>query len=208
MRTSDAGDWLMVKINLLPHRQIKRAERQREFGLMATGVAVAAIAVIFLGWTYINANLSAQQERNARLDKAIAVLDKEIADIKKLQGEIQSLLARKAVVENLQTSRSQAVVILDQVARQLPNGIILKSIKQQASTVTLQGLADTQARVSTLSKNLEDSTTWVEGTPVIGEIKSVTINNIKQNEFTLNFNLKMHQPISDKTPSIQKAEVK
>lgn len=198
----------MVRINLLPHRQLKRAERQREFGLMATGVAVAAAAVIFLGWTYINANLSAQQERNARLDKAIVLLDKEIADIKKLQGEIKSLLARKAVVENLQTSRSQAVVILDQVARQLPNGIILKSIKQQANNVTLQGLADTQARVSTLSKNLEDATTWVEGTPIIGEIKSVIVNNIKQNDFTLNFNLKTHQPVDDKTSNAQKTGAK
>ncbi len=197
----------MVRINLLPHRQIKRAERQREFGLMAAGVAIAAAAVIFLGWTLINSNLSAQQERNARLDKAILVLDKEIADIKKLQGEIKSLLARKAVVENLQTSRSQAVVILDQVARQLPNGIILKSIKQQANTVTLQGLADTQARVSTLSKNLEDATAWVEGTPIIGEIKSVTVNNIKQNEFILSFNLKTLQT-EDKTQSAQKVGAK
>ena len=198
----------MVRINLLPHRQIKRAERQREFGLMAIGVAIAAAAVVFLGWTYINANLTAQQERNARLNKAIAALDIQISDIKKLQTEIKSLLARKAVVENLQTSRSQAVVILDQVARQLPNGIILKSIKQQGNTVTLQGLADTQARVSTLSKNLEDATSWVDGTPVIGEIKSVILNNIKQNDFTLTFNLKMQQPIDDKAPGTIKAETK
>lgn len=198
----------MIRINLLPHRQIKRAERQREFGLMAAGVAVLAATVIFLGWTYINSNLSAQQERNARLDKAIASLDKEIADIKKLQAEIKSLLARKAVVENLQTSRSQAVVILDLVARQLPNGIVLKSIKQQANTVTLQGLADTQARVSSLSKNLEDASNWIDGTPIIGQIKSVTVNNIKQNDFTLNFNLKTQQPVDDKMLNSQTARVK
>ena len=198
----------MVRINLLPHRQIKRAQRQRQFGLMATAVALLAAAVIFFGWTYINSKLSAQQERNARLDKAIALLDKEITDIKKLQAEIKSLLARKAVVENLQTSRSQAVVILDLVARQLPNGIILKSIKQNTNTVTLQGLADTQARVSTLSKNLEDATNWVDGTPIIGQIKSVTVNNIKQNDFTLNFNLKTQQPLYDKTLNSHTAGVK
>ncbi len=198
----------MVRINLLPHRQIKRAQRQRQFGLMATAVALLAAAVIFFGWTYINSKISAQQERNARLDKAIALLDKEITDIKKLQAEIKSLLARKAVVENLQTSRSQAVVILDLVARQLPNGIILKSIKQNTNTVTLQGLADTQARVSTLSKNLEDATNWVDGTPIIGQIKSVTVNNIKQNDFTLNFNLKTQQPLYDKTLNSHTAGVK
>lgn len=191
----------MIRINLLPHRQIKRAERQREFGLMAAGVAIAAAAIVFAGWAYLDGRLSSQNERNGRLNAEITKLDKEIASIKVLQGEIKSLLERKGVVENLQTSRGQAVVILDQVARQLPNGIILKSIKQHANTVTLQGLADTQARVSTLSKSLEDATLWVDGTPVIGEIKSVTVNNIKQNDFTLSFNLKAQKAPDDKTPN-------
>ncbi len=198
----------MLRINLLPHRQIKRAERQREFGLMAVGTGVVAIAIIFLGWTYLSSQLSAQQARNARLDIAIATLDQEIADIKKLQTEIKSLLERKAVVENLQISRSQAVVILDQVARQLPNGIIIKNIKQTGNTVMLQGLADTQARVSTLSKNLEDTKAWVEGTPVIGEIKSVIVNNIKQNDFSLSFNLKAQKPADEKALGMDKAGVK
>lgn len=198
----------MVRINLLPHRQIRRAERQREFGLMAAGVAVAAAAVIFLGWTYINSELSAQNERNSRLDKAIAVLDKEIADIKKLQGEIKSLLARKTIVENLQMSRSQAVGILDEVARQMPDGIVIKSIKQQGDIVTLEGLADTQARVSTLSHNLEVLDSFVSGTPVIGEIKSVIINNVKQNDFNLSFNLKTQQVADDKAPGSHKMGAK
>ncbi len=198
----------MVKINLLPHRQIRRAERQREFGLMAIGVAVAAAAVIFLGWTYISSELSAQNERNSRLDKAIAVLDKEIADIKKLQGEIKSLLARKTIVENLQMSRSQAVGILDEVARQMPDGIVIKSIKQQGDMVTLEGLADTQARVSTLSHNLEVLDNFISGTPTIGEIQSVIINNVKQNNFNLSFNLKTQQVADDKAPRSQKVGAK
>lgn len=198
----------MLRINLLPHRQIKRAERQREFGLMAIGTAIVAAAIIFLGWTYLSTQLSAQQERNARLDKAIATLDQEIADIKKLQAEIKSLLERKAIVENLQISRSQAVVILDQVARQLPNGIVIKNIKQTGNTVMLQGLADTQARVSTLSKNLEDTKDWIDGTPIIGEIKSVIVNNIKQNDFSISFNLKSQTPADQKAPGIDKAGVK
>lgn len=189
----------MVRINLLPHRQLKRAARQREFGVMAVGTAIIAGVIIFLGWTYLSAQLSTQNDRNTRLDTAIKKLDQEIADIKKLQTDIKSLLERKAIVENLQISRSQAVVILDQVARQLPNGIIIKNIKQTGTLVTLQGLADTQARVSTLSKNLEDTKQWVDGTPVIGEIKSVMINNIKQNDFTLSFNLKTQKPSDDKT---------
>jgi type IV pilus assembly protein PilN len=178
----------MMRINLLPHRQIKRAERQRQFGLMALMVAVAAGAVVFSGWTFLGSQKSAQLERNGRLEKAIASLDKEIADIKDLKDQINNVLERKQVVENLQTNRSQAVVILDEITRQLPEGLYLKSIKQKGNLITLEGIADTNARVATLVRNLSVSN-WMES-PNLIEIKSLTVNNIKQNEFMLNVSLK------------------
>jgi type IV pilus assembly protein PilN len=178
----------MMRINLLPHRQIKRAERQRQFGLMALMAAVAAGAVVFSGWTFLGAQKSSQLERNGRLEKAIASLDKEIADIKNLKDQISNVLERKHIVENLQTNRSQAVVILDELTRQLPEGLYLKSIKQVGNQITLQGVADTNARVATLVRNLSVSN-WLES-PNLVEIKSLTVNNIKQNEFTLNVSLK------------------
>ena len=178
----------MMRINLLPHRQIKRAERQREFGLMALMAAGAACAVIFLGWKFLGAQKDSQLERNGRLEKAITSLDKEIADIKDLKDQISNVLARKQIVENLQTNRSQSVVILDELTRQLPEGLYLKSIKQTGNSITLEGVADTNARVATLVRNLSVSN-WMES-PNLVEIKSITVNNIKQNEFVLNVSLK------------------
>jgi type IV pilus assembly protein PilN len=178
----------MMRINLLPHRQIKRAERQREFGLMGLMAAGAACAVIFLGWQFLGAQKSSQLERNGRLEKAITSLDKEIADIKDLKDQISNVLERKQIVENLQTNRSQSVVILDELTRQLPEGLYLKSIKQTGNLITLEGVADTNARVATLVRNLSVSN-WMES-PILVEIKSIIVNNIKQNEFTLNVSLK------------------
>ena len=96
----------MMRINLLPHRQIKRAERQRQFGLMALFAAVLASAIVFVGWTYLGSKKQTQLDRNARLEKAIAQLDIEIADISELKGQINNVLERKQIVENLQTNRT------------------------------------------------------------------------------------------------------
>lgn len=192
----------MMRINLLPHRQIKRAERQRQFGLMALLTGVAAAAIVFAGWTYLGAQKTAQLERNARLEQAISKLDKEIADIKDLKDQISNVLDRKQVVENLQTNRSQAVVVLDEITRQLPEGLYLKSIKQAGNLITLEGVADTNARVATLVRNLGVSN-WMES-PNLVEIKTTTLNGIKQNDFTLTVNLKVQkveESSTKKTPS-------
>ncbi len=181
----------MMRINLLPHRQLKRAERQRQFGLMALMAAVVAAAVIFMGWTYLSAKKDAQVERNGRLEQAISQLDKEIADIKNLKDQISNVLERKQIVENLQTNRSQSVVILDELSRQLPEGLYLKSIRQQGNLITLEGVADTNARVATLVRNLSVSN-WMES-PNLIEIKAMTLNGIKQNDFTLNVSLKVQK---------------
>jgi type IV pilus assembly protein PilN len=193
----------MVRINLLPHRQVKRAEKQRQFGLMALATVVVASTLVFMGWSVINARKEAQDDRNRRLDDAIVKLDSEIKDIKELKDQINSVLERKQIVENLQTNRSQAVVVLDEIARQLPEGIFIKSIKQQGSAIEIQGVADTNARVATLVRNLTAST-WMES-PNLVEIKSITLNNLKQNEFTLNVSLRAPQVDAEKDAQAKKA---
>lgn len=185
----------MVRVNLLPHRQIRRAERQRQFGLMAVFTAVLAAAIVFAGWTFLSAKKQNQLDRNARLEQAIAQLEIEIADIKDLKAQISNVLERKQIVETLQTNRSQAVVVLDELARQLPEGLYLKSIKQVGNVITLEGVADTNARVATLVRNLEVSN-WLEK-PVLIEIKTSAINGIKQNDFMMNVNLKVQKPEED-----------
>lgn len=179
----------MIRVNLLPHRQIKREARQREFGLMVGFATIAAAVIIFMGWTFIDGRIDAQTERNGRLDLAIVKLDKEIADIKDLKDQISAMLERKQVVENLQTNRSQAVVVLDELSRQMSDGMYLKTIKQQGNVISIEGVADTNARVATLVRNLSASQ-WMES-PNLVEIKSVVINSLKQNAFTLTVNLKV-----------------
>jgi type IV pilus assembly protein PilN len=181
----------MIRVNLLPHRQLKREARQRQFGLMAAFTAIAASAVVFMAYTVINARIDSQSERNARLDAAIVKLDKEIKDIQDLKDQITAMLERKQVVENLQTNRSEAVVVFDELSRQLPEGMYLKSIKQVGDVITLEGVADTNARVATLVRNYNDSK-WLES-PGLVEIKSVTANGQKQNVFTLTVKLKAPQ---------------
>lgn len=185
----------MIRVNLLPHRQIRREARQREFGLMALFSAIAAAVIIFLGYTFISGKIDAQIERNARLDAAIVKLDKEIADIKDLKDQISTMLERKQVVENLQTNRSQAVIVLDELSRQLPEGMYLKTIRQQGNVISIEGIADTNARVATLVRNLSTSN-WME-LPSLVEIKSVVVNTLKQNAFALNVNIKVPKVEAD-----------
>lgn len=178
----------MIRVNLLPHRQIRREAKQREFGLMALFSAIAACTVLFMAYTIINGRVDSQLERNGRLNNAIAKLDKEIADIKDLREQISAMLERKQVVENLQTDRSQAVIVFDELSRQLPEGMYYKSIKQEGKVITIEGIADTNARVATLVRNFNQSQ-WLES-PILIEIKAVTVGAQKQNLFTLKVSLK------------------
>jgi type IV pilus assembly protein PilN len=182
----------MIKVNLLPHRQIRRAERQREFGLMASLVAIAAAAILFVSWSYVGAQMRSQQERNQRLQDEMVRLDKEIAVIGTLKEQIKHVLERKQIVEGLQSDRNQAVQILDELARLLPEGVSLKSIKQVEDEIELKGVADTNARVASLVHNLSDSA--IIHNPNLVEIKASTNQqDLKQYEFVLRIMLKPEQ---------------
>lgn len=181
----------MIRINLLPHRQIKRAERQRQFNLMLVATVVLAGAIIFMGNTYIGAKISSQNERNQRLEAANAKLDKEIEEIKELKSQIGSVLERKQIVENLQTNRSQAVVVLDEISRQLPEGTYLKLISQKGNVIDLEGVADTNARVATLVRSMSNSQ-WMEQ-PILVQIQAINIGNVRYNDFKMNVKLKAQQ---------------
>jgi type IV pilus assembly protein PilN len=178
----------MIKVNLLPHRQIKRAERQREFGLMASLVAIAAAAILFVSWSYIHNKIQTQQSRNQRLQDEMVRLDKEIAIIASLKEQIKHVLERKQIVEGLQSDRNQAVLILDELARKLPEGVFLKSVKQLQDEIELKGVADTNARIATLVHSLSESA--IMHNPNLVEIKANTnALGIKEYEFVLRVSL-------------------
>ena len=116
-----------------------------------------ALAVVGLGHVVIAARIDNQNSRNNLLKGEIAKLDEQIKEIDRLRDQTQALLARKQVVETLQANRTEAVHLLDQLVRQLPDGVYLKSVKQNGTRVTLTGYAQSNARVSTLMRNIEGS---------------------------------------------------
>jgi len=175
----------VIRINLLPHRELKRLARQRHFYIQAGMTVGLGLLIVFFVHGILSARISYQTERNQYLEKEIAILDTQIAEIKKLKEQIQVLLARKKVVESLQTDRSETVHLLDQLVRQLPEGVYLKGIKETGNRVDLTGYAQTNARVSTLLRNLE-STPQFEA-PNLVEIKSVIQGTNRLSEFNLNF---------------------
>lgn len=177
----------MIRINLLPHREEKRLARQRQFYVLAAGVAVLSGLLVLAVHGAIDGRISYQNSRNQYLDQQIASLDQQIAEIKKLKDQTQALLARKKVVETLQTNRSLVVHLMDQLVRQLPEGIYLKSISEKGDVVTLTGYAQSNARVSTLMRNL-DASPWLES-PELIEIKAATVNGQRANEFSLTVKL-------------------
>jgi type IV pilus assembly protein PilN len=162
---------------------MRRAKSQREFNVMLVGASVTGLAILVLGQTYIANAISEQEARNARLNSAIVSYDKDLVEIKALKSKIHDVIERKKVVENLQANRSQAVILLDEITRKLPEGVYLKSIKQQGQNINIVGVADTNARVATLVRTLNESV-YLES-PNLVEIKSESLNNARQNIFTL-----------------------
>ena len=184
----------MIRINLLPHREQKRQARQRQFVSIAMGLAILGLAVVGLVHVVFATQIENQSSRNKLLKDEIAKLDEQIKEIDRLREQTQALLSRKQVVETLQTNRTEAVHLLDQMVRQLPDGIYLRSLRQVGAKVTAVGYAQSNARVSTLMRNIESSP-WLTQ-PELVEIKSVAAPGAKDkdapkvNEFTLTFLIK------------------
>ena len=177
----------MIRVNLLPHRAEKRKARQLQF--IVFGVISLILGVVLVSFVHvaISTQISYQERRNTFLKQNIAILDKQIAEIKKLREQTQALLARKTVVENLQSTRSDVVHLLDQMLRILPDGVYLKSLKQTGYKIAIVGYAQSSARVSTLMRSIEDSP-WLD-TPVLIEVHATTVGGERLSEFSLNFNL-------------------
>jgi type IV pilus assembly protein PilN len=192
----------VIRINLLPHREQKRQERRKYFFITAGVVAVISMVVVGLVHVYFANEVDTQDERNKFLKGENAKLDKEIEEIAKLKEETDRLLARKQVIEKLQGDRAEPVILLDQLARRVPDGVYLIRVKQEGSKVTVGGYAQSSARVSTLMRNI-DSSNWMESSELV-EIKAVTVANRRLNEFSLYF--KMKRPSADEAK--KKAEAK
>jgi type IV pilus assembly protein PilN len=185
-----------ARINLLPHRS-ERRKRARQHFMTVSGMTVGlGILVAFLIYQFYARQIEVQNDRNTFLANEIKKLDKDIADINELRNQIQALLARKQIIETLQADRAQTVHLLEQLVRQMPEGVYLKSMKQSGAKVHIVGYAQSNARVSTLMRNIEASP-WL-AQPVLVEVKAANVEKRRVSEFNMFLNLKRAEPAKDK----------
>jgi type IV pilus assembly protein PilN len=177
----------MIRINLLPHREQKRQARQHRYLALLGIVFLSAAGVVAAGSFILSTRVDTQTERNQFLTDENAKLDREIAEIERLKAEKDALLARKQVVERLQSNRSESVKIVDQLVRQTPEGVYLKDIVQTDDKLALTGYAQSNARVSTLMRNLNDSEVFEQ--PLLIEVKAAQVGNQRLAEFNLNIKI-------------------
>ena len=186
----------MIRVNLLPHREEKRKARRTQFYAMSGMVVVLAGLIWFFGFLTIGRWITAQDEKNEFLKKEIAVLDKDIAEIKRLKEQTEIMLSRNRVIESLQATRAETVHLFTELARQVPEGVFLKNVKQTGRRITLNGYAQANARVSELMQKL-DASPLLER-PVLIEIKAATIDRRRLSEFLMTVEITQQTATTDK----------
>ena len=183
----------MIRINLLPHREAKRKQKQAAFIAMLVLGGLLGVAVVLMVGGWNASRIAIQEQRNAVLSAENAQLDKKIKDIATLKEEINALKSRQQAVEDLQGDRNQPVYLFDELVRQTPEGVYLKGFEQDGQRVILNGYAQSQERVAELLRNLSGNSPWLER-PDLTEVKAATLTQgkivRKAVEFTLAVNIK------------------
>jgi type IV pilus assembly protein PilN len=151
----------VILINLLPHREAARKRRRETFNATLALSALFGGLLVGLGFLWYQNQISDQQERNAFLTKEVAVLDGQIKEIANIEAEIKALTERQKAVEDLQADRNLPVHLLNELVMQLPDGTYITSLKQENQLVTIQGVAQSNERISELLRNLANNTPWL-----------------------------------------------
>lgn len=186
----------MILINLLPHREERRQRRKQAFyaGLGLAAVVGALIVALWFG--VLQQLISNQQDRNNYLTAEIKKLEEQIKDIATLKAEIEALKARQKAVENLQTDRNMPVHLLNELVKQTPEGVYLMAIKQSGQTVTVNGIAQTNERVSEFLRNTAYNSEWVQK-PELVEIKAASVQTATREQkrlFDFSVRLSLKRP--------------
>ena len=186
----------MIRINLLPHREEKRKARRQQFYAYLGLVAVIAGLIWFLGFSAINRYIAIQEGKNAYIEKEIVDLKKQIEEISKLKEETDALLKRKQVIETLQGNRAETVHVFDELLRRVPDGVRITSFIENGTAFDISGESVSEARVSTLMRNLEDSPLFQQVTPL--EIRSITASNGRSlYSFQMKMNIERQASVQD-----------
>lgn len=152
----------MANINLLPWREAERSRRQKEFGIMLALGLLLALATAFYMHIYVEGLIDYQNSRNAYLEGEIAQLNRKIAEIRELEKTKANLIARMNIIQQLQKSRPEIVHLFDELVETLPDGVYLTRMQQQGKNLDLNGLAQSNARVSAYMRKI-DASKWVGG---------------------------------------------
>lgn len=183
----------MISINLLPHREAAKKRRKETFQINMVLAALGGLLIAGLIYWYFQVMIEGQQEKNNLLRSEIKVLEAQIKEIAGLEAEITALRARQKAVEDLQSDRNLPVHMLNELVRQLPDGVYISSIKQDGLLVTMQGTAQSNERISEMLRNLTEGTPWFSK-PELMEIVAKTVDVTAKDKrraaaFTLRFNL-------------------
>ena len=165
----------MILINLLPHREVARKLRRDQFNVTLASTVLLGCLIAGLIFLWYQSQITGQQDRNQLLQSEIRQFDLQIKDIAGLEGEIAALRARQQAVEDLQADRNLPVHLLTELVTQLPDGVYIASMRQENQIVTLQGVAQSNERVSELLRNLANNTPWFSK-PELVEIVAGSVN--------------------------------
>lgn len=182
----------MIRINLLPHREEKRTAKRQQFYVLSGLISILGGLIVFLGWSIGTTLIAAQQSTNDFLKAENEKLDKQIAQIKTLKDEINLLLAKKKVIEDLQRDRGRAVSLMNEMVRVVPEGVFLKTFRQEGMRVVLNGVSQSNSRVSELMRNVGQSSVLEQ--PKLVETRAATVDRKKMQEFNMSVQIR---PIKD-----------
>ena len=190
----------MILINLLPHREAARKRRRETFQVTMGLSAVAGLAVAGLIYLLIQAQIDEQQGRNELLRGEIRQLEAQIKEIATIEEEITALQARQKAVENLQADRNLPVHLLNELVLQLPDGVYITSLKQVDEIVTMQGMAQSNERVSEMLRNLTDNTPWFSKPELVEIVAANVALTPRDQRRVASFNLRFRLTRSTPTP--------
>jgi type IV pilus assembly protein PilN len=180
----------VILINLLPHREAARKRRKEAF--FATLGAAALLGGLICGGVYVwyKAQISSQQSKNTFLQSEIKKLELQIKDVATLQAEIAALRARQQAVEDLQSDRNMPVHLLNELVKQLPDGVYVSVLKQEGSNLSMQGVAQSNERVSELLRNLANNSVWLTRPELVEIVASSISLTPKDQRRVSNFSIK------------------
>ena len=180
----------MILINLLPHREAARKRRREAFQAAMLASFLVGLLISVLVYSWFQGLITDQQAKNSFLNQEIKGLETQIKEIATIEEEIAALQARQKAVEDLQSDRNLPVHLLTELVNQLPDGVYITSLKQADQTVTMQGMAQSNERVSEMLRNLSNNTPWLSKPELVEIVASNLALTARDQRRVASFNLR------------------